>query len=236
VRRALAVALAFALVTPGTAAAQRVDPSFRPIVGGGSFNSAPVIEPGRYRDTILPDEYIYYAVDVQAGQKMRLTVQSDMSVEEASFLVSSVKVNFHSPSREFVDGLAEGSFRDAEDPPTVIDGHYASSEEDDKTWGDWPGPGLYYIGMVALYTGSADEPPRVEIPFHFELELVGTPEPTPTPEPTSTPSPTTTPSPTAEPAEEPREYGPTAMAAAGAGVAGLLMGVIGGIIRRRRRR
>ena len=26
-----------------------------PVVGGGSFNAAPVLEPGRYRDTVLPD-------------------------------------------------------------------------------------------------------------------------------------------------------------------------------------
>jgi len=235
VRRALGAAVARLLLAPGTAAAQRVDPSYRPIVGGGSFNSAPVLEPGRYRDTILPAEYLYYAVEVQAGQYIRFTAQSDMTTDEVSNLVSFIKVNLHSPSRALVEDLAEGSIRAAEDPPTVVEGHIADSEEDTKTWGDWPGPGLYYIGLLALWTGGGD-PPRVEIPFHFDLEVVGTPEPTPTPEPTATPSPKPTASAKPTPADEPREYGPTAMAAAGAGVAGLLVGVIGGIIRRRRRR
>jgi hypothetical protein len=235
VRRALGAAAALLLLAPGTAAAQRVDPSFRPIVAGGSFNSAPVLEPGRYRDTILPAEYLYYAVDVKAGQRIRLTVQSDMPTDEVSELVSFIKINFHSPSRDRVEDLVTGSIRAAEEPPTVVTGHVADSEEDSLTWGDWTGPGLYYIGLLAFYSGRSD-PPRVEIPFHFELEVVGTPEPTPTPEPTATPSPEPTASATSEPEEEPREYGPTAMAAAGAGVFGLLAGVIGGIIRRRRRR
>ena len=30
-------------------------------MGGGSFNAAPLLEPGRYRDTLLPGEYLYYA-------------------------------------------------------------------------------------------------------------------------------------------------------------------------------
>jgi hypothetical protein len=235
VRRALVAAVALVLVAPSVATAQRVDPSFRPIVAGGSFNSAPVLEPGRYRDTILPAEYLYYGVEVKAGQRIRLTAQSDMPTDEVSELVSFIKINFHSPSRERVEDLVSGSIRTAEDPPTVVTGHVADSEEDTKTWGDWTGPGLYYIGLLALYTGGGD-PPRVEIPFHFELEVLGTPEPTPTPEPTATPSPKPTASAMPEPEDEPREYGPTAMAAAGAGVLGLLVGVIGGIIRRRRRR
>ena len=36
-----------------------------PVVGGGSFNAAPILEPGRYRDTILPAEYLYYGVRVR---------------------------------------------------------------------------------------------------------------------------------------------------------------------------
>ena len=45
-----------------------------PVVGGGSFNAAPILEPGSYRDTILPDEYLYYGFRLEAGQRLRVTV------------------------------------------------------------------------------------------------------------------------------------------------------------------
>ena len=38
-----------------------------PVVGGGSFNAAPILEPGAYRDTILPHEYLYYGFSSSPG-------------------------------------------------------------------------------------------------------------------------------------------------------------------------
>ena len=35
-----------------------------PVVGAGSFTTAPILEPGSYRDTVLPEEYLYYGVRV----------------------------------------------------------------------------------------------------------------------------------------------------------------------------
>ena len=44
------------------AAGARASPAREPVVGGGSFNAAPLLEPGTYRDTVLNGEYLYYAI------------------------------------------------------------------------------------------------------------------------------------------------------------------------------
>ena len=49
----LTVAAVLALATPAWA-----QDDYQPVVGGGSFNAAPILEPGRYRDTLLPSEYL----------------------------------------------------------------------------------------------------------------------------------------------------------------------------------
>ena len=49
-----------------------------PVVGGGSFNVAPILEPGPYRDTILPEEYLYYGFRLAAGQRLRVTLPPEI--------------------------------------------------------------------------------------------------------------------------------------------------------------
>ena len=57
----------------GAAPAAAQDPGARtPAIGGGSFNAAPLLEPGLYRDTILPDEFLYYGVALQVGQRLHV--------------------------------------------------------------------------------------------------------------------------------------------------------------------
>ena len=41
----------------------------KPVVGGGGFGDAPVLEPGTYEETILPGEQIFYRVRVDFGQR-----------------------------------------------------------------------------------------------------------------------------------------------------------------------
>ncbi|MBK5216680.1 MAG: hypothetical protein JJE02_03765 [Propionibacteriales bacterium] len=51
----------------------------RPILGGASFNNAPMLKPGVYEDTIRPGEELIYRVPVGWGQAPRVTatVESD---------------------------------------------------------------------------------------------------------------------------------------------------------------
>jgi Ca-activated chloride channel family protein len=233
VRTVLAgLALALALAAP--AAAQT---TYTPVVGGGSFNAAPVLQPGSYSDTVLPAEYIYYAIKVGAGQRLRISGRTTLSHVDLLHLgVPGVPLAVHSPTRqdvsEFEDGEAEG---DLDDPggmsftsPTV------QPSGDDDTDGPWTGPGVYFLSVQAVYRGTDIDPPKVEIPFHFTVSVVGAvqPTPTPTPAPTRTARPRPTATPTATPAQS---GGGGAGVVAGVGAGGLLVGLIVGVALRRNR-
>jgi hypothetical protein len=208
----------------------------QPVVGGGSFNAAPILEPGRYRDTLLPSEYLYYAFRLEPGQRLHLTANADMRIEDLQALgVSFVTANFHSPTRtQYIttpDYDVRGSFRAESEPALDITGPYASADEDTSETGQWYGPGVYYIAFYAVHTGAGD-PPRAEIPFHFEVQVDGAATATPTASPSRTPTPS--PTPTATPV--PEDSGVAPGIAGLVGVGGLLAGALGGIALRRRRR
>src|SRR5262249_32745094 len=95
-RRAAAAAAVVTLLAPGVAAAQQS--GARPAVGGGSFNDAPLLAPGRYSDTIRLGERLYYGFAVKAGQRLhvRAVVPGDGEHVSGSEFVASVR----SPMRE----------------------------------------------------------------------------------------------------------------------------------------
>lgn len=47
-----------------------------PIVGGGSFNDAVTLSSGRYSDTLLADEEVFYRVHLDAGQSVIATLEA----------------------------------------------------------------------------------------------------------------------------------------------------------------
>jgi hypothetical protein len=230
----LALVLVLVLWFAAPAAAQD---DYTPIVGSGSFNAAPMLQPGRYRDTVLPEEYLYYAVRVQPGQSLHVTANSELDTDAWSDLnVAFVKVNVAAPDRDELNSGVEGnqSFTSASDDPADFTTKPATTVADeDKTEVSWTGPGVYFISFYPAYVGSGD-PPKAEIPFHFEVALEGTakPEPSATPIATPTPSPkvTTTPTP-----DSGGGGGASPALAAGFGVGGLLVGAVAGLALVRRR-
>ena len=116
----LALALAFTLALAAPAVAQD---SYTPIVGSGSFNAAPILQPGRYRDTVLPEEYLYYAVELKPGQALHVTANSELDTDAWSDLnVAFVKVNVAAPDRfelsSAIDGEQSFTSADAISTPT----------------------------------------------------------------------------------------------------------------------
>ena len=230
--RAAGAALALTLALAAPAAAQTTD---TPVVGGGSFNAAPILQPGSYSDTVLPAEYIYYAVRVGAGQRLRLSGHTDLShVELLQLGVPAVPMTIHSPTRmdvsEFADGQAEANigFKSG----ASFTGPTVQASGDDDTDGPWTGPGVYFISVQATYRGASIDPPKAEIPFHFTIALEGAVQPTPTPTSIRTVTPRPTGTPTATPASS---GGSGVGVAAGVGLGGLLIGLIVGVVLRRNR-
>jgi hypothetical protein len=145
--RALGAALVLALALTAPAAAQTTD---KPVVGGGSFNAAPILQPGSYSDTVLPAEYLYYAVRVGAGQRLRLSGHTDLSRTELFRLgIPVVYMTIHSPTRMDVSAFADGQAE------ADIGGHKGASftgptvqpSGDADTDGPWTGPGVYFISV-----------------------------------------------------------------------------------------
>jgi hypothetical protein len=231
---ALGVLLALALAAPATA--QQPPADQKPVVGGGSFNAAPILPPGAYHDTVLPAEYIYYAVKVAPGQRLHLTGATDLSRVEVTrdLAVPAVYLTIHSPTRMDVSSTADSQIQEDLNSPGGADfvGPPAKASDDIDTGGPWSGSGIYFLSVNAVWRGSESEPPRAEIPFHFTISLEGAEQPRATATPT--PKPTTTPTPTASPGGE--GSGGSGAVVAGAGVGGLLIGVIAGIAMRRNRR
>ena len=226
----LVLAVVVALVAAAPAMAQEATP----VVGAGSFTSAPILEPGTYRDTVLPEEYLYYGVRVAAGQRLRVTLDAGLDPRELADLgLAFVQVNLHGPDRAMLFGLSgrESTAGSGAEPVDIATNPADTIEEArTSTSSGWEGPGVYFIAVYAVFVGSG-ELTKAEIPITFTVALEGQAQSEPTP----TPSPTLTPRATAAP-PEPDAQDSTPMAAAGAGVAGLLAGVVGGIALRRRRR
>jgi hypothetical protein len=210
---AFAAALALA---PATQAAT-------PIAGSGSLNDAPAIEPGEYSDTILPGEQLFYAVRVEAGQ--RLAVRAATTVEPEPFrrLVALVRFRPLGPLREPVEPDGEDDVRGAGSGAAWEAGPAAEDSRD-----PYLGAGTWYLAVHALW-GAAGAPPRAEIPFTFSLEVAGAAGSTPTPAATATA--------TAAPPVRASVDDAVDPAALGAvGMSGLLLGLLGGAVAGRRRR
>jgi Ca-activated chloride channel homolog len=204
-------------------------PQGEPVVGGGSFADAPLIEPGSFRDTILPGERLFYGVRLEPGQQLRVDAQLD--VEAGSIdtdTAAGFAVGLQTPLREVITetdsgGSTVGSADERIEvtfPPAL-----AASGARDRS-GAYFGPGVWYL---SLYLSSLEpEPARVEFPVEFELEVIGDAQPDASPEPTPA-KPKATPEPEAD-----EDGGTSAAALAGIGIAGLLIGLIGGGLAGRR--
>jgi hypothetical protein len=238
VRRRPAAAAVVLAVAGGAGPAGAAEPR-EPVVGGGSFATAPLLESGRYRDTLLPAERLFYGVRLEPGQQLRVRAAM-LEDDDEDYAYDSFGVGIETPAREVeVLDVVE---RDLAGNGTIIDGDRGDAIEfvtpsvetlstglDDFT--SYGGPGVWY---VSLYLPTSDEEPRRrEFPVALELEVMGEAQEDPSPDPTPGAERTPTPSPGGGRADD---DSPPVVAAIGVGGAGVLAGWgIGTLLARRRR-
>src|SRR5262249_6820604 len=104
--------------------------------------------------------------------------------------------------------------------------------DEDETEVTWTGPGVYFVSFYPAYVGTRD-PPKAEIPFHFEVTLECTAQAEPSATRIATPTGKATPTPSPTPASG--GGGASPALAAGFGVGGLLIGAFAGLALVRRR-
>jgi hypothetical protein len=220
-RRLLAAAAAAGLLLAAPAHAQSGSAA-TPLVGSGSFSTAPELASGTtYADSIRPGEVLYYAVPLTAGQAMEARLELQEQVEDAIVAFAP-----YDPLR-----------RTAGSPVTAVSGagtlttEPAAADSTASAGDEASGPGTWYVAINA--TTNAQTGAQYDLPFTLVVDVTGdasqAPAATPTPTPTATPEPTPTAAPEASDDDE-----PALGLVAGVGAAGLVIGGLGGAGLRRR--
>jgi len=236
VRRALPAALVLLLalaLAPGARAQSGGAEAGTPVVGGGSFTTAPLIGSGSYRDTLLPAERLFYGVELQAGQRLRVGAQLDRKAAESlEENTGGFSVGIQTPLREVdvldlvdedVTGNGTVTLGDSFDRIEFISVPVLAGSGAREESTTYRGPGTWF---VSLYLSSTEQdPPRVEVPVELELEVIGEPQPETQPDPTPAEP---TPPPGGEPDAGGDDGGPSPGALLGIGLGGLVVGLVGG--------
>ena len=169
-------ALVALLVLAAPAAAQT------PIAGGGSFNDAPVLSPGRYKDTLRGGEQLFYAVALKPGQ--RLTAGATVSGRtDGSYFI---KLALYSPLREkdVFDGEQTEPFGERDRSASLrVEGGRVGEADGGTSDRIYAEPGTYYVSLAADDVGKSGEADQ----FDSEVDLQVTGEVIPEPTPTATP-------------------------------------------------
>jgi Ca-activated chloride channel homolog len=153
-----------------------------PAVGAPSFTGAPVLAPGRYTDSILVGETLFYAVELDWGQQLVCDVRfgDSPAVDQAlGFHTPTAAVRAYGPTRTELKDLAfssvAGAFYEADES---VDVHVATPPVRylNRTAGlhALPAalPGTYYCG--ALMNGDSQYASAGEIPVRLTIDVVGT--------------------------------------------------------------
>jgi Ca-activated chloride channel homolog len=194
VRGALA-ALAALLVAPAAAAAQQ---NVTPVVGGGSYNTAPLLAPGHYSDTVAAGETVYYKVHMEKGQVLSATATVDTSSIETDFTAPDFdsglynldySMDIHSPLREPLSDEADyraastdmegssdaGAVRGTATGPRVLG--YEQILASNYDLNKFPGPGDWYISVSAADSDIYPAHVAAELPLRLDVRVTGTAQP-----------------------------------------------------------
>jgi Ca-activated chloride channel family protein len=197
VRRALLALVVAALALPATALAQ--GGAAKPVVGGGSFNTAPLLGPGTYSDTVAAGETVYWKVRLAKGQVLRVKATVDTSQIQTDPLADGfdkglANLNYFldvfTPLREQLSEESGGRYAEASarlegspdagakagtaTGPRVLgfEQILASDYNEDK----FPAPGEWYVSLNAADSGTFPADVPAELPVELDVEVIGQPQ------------------------------------------------------------
>lgn len=183
-RRPLIVAMLVLAVAAPTASAQS------PIAGGGSFNDAPVLAPGRYKDTLRGGEQLFYAVSLKPGQKLTAGLTVSGRTDTSYFM----KLVIYSPLREkdLFDGEQTESYGSQDRSASLrVEGQRVGEDDGDVSDRVYSEPGTYYVSAAADDRGSNLEADQFDALLDLQVtgEIIPEATPTATPEAAATAEP-----------------------------------------------
>jgi len=195
----LAVALVLAL--PSGAAAQGGGAGGgNPIVGGGSFNTAPLLKPGRYADTVAAGESVYWRVKLAKGQILEATATVDTSEivtdpfendYQEGLANLDYRIDIYTPLREqladesgeqFQEGTVElegddeaGVKRGTARSSRVLGFEQILGAEFDAS--KYPAPGEWFVSVSAADDDIYPAEVPAELPLELEIAVSGSAQP-----------------------------------------------------------
>ena len=186
-RRVLLLALA-ALALPAAPAGAQT-----PIAGGGSFNDAPVLKPGRYTDTLRGGEQLFYAVELKPGQQLN----AGATVKGRTDSSYQMGLQIYNPVRaeDNFDGEQSASYGQSDRSVSLrVEGHRVGEHDGGVTDDVYAEPGTYYVSLAADDRGSNLEAEQFDSSIDLQItgEVIAQ----------ATPTATAAPAKTAAPAEE----------------------------------
>ena len=164
-RRRLATVAVVALA--GASATQPALAAFE-VSGAGSFNRAPVLEPGDYADTIQTTEDLFYAVTVRRGQRVTIGAVLRRDRGEKPTSQAELRVRIYNASRQEIPSAygvnnlgGQGDVSASTESPVATDGETSSESQTQLA------PGTYFVSINL--NDPFDALGRREIPLEFRI-------------------------------------------------------------------
>jgi Ca-activated chloride channel family protein len=196
-RRAIVGLATAALALPAPALAQ--GGAAKAVVGGGSFNTAPLLAPGTYSDTVAAGETVYWKVRMAKGQVLQVKATVDTSQIETDALADDFDkglanleydLDLFSPLREQLSEESGGRYDSAsarlEGSPAAgaktgtatgpralgFEQILASDYNKDK----FPAPGEWYVSLNAADSAVFPADIPAELPVELDVQVIGQPQ------------------------------------------------------------
>jgi len=196
-RAAIVVLAGGALALPAAAAAQGAG---KAVVGGGSFNAAPLLAPGSYTDTVAAGETVYWKVRIAKGQVLRVKATVDTSQIETDPLADDyqhglIYLEYHldlfTPLREQLSQESVGTYDSAS---AILEGTTGAGAKSGTATGPralgfeqilasdydkdkFPGPGEWYVSLNAADSAPLPAEVPAELPVDLDVEVLGQAQP-----------------------------------------------------------
>jgi Ca-activated chloride channel homolog len=184
-RRALLLAVAVAVLAGAAPAGAQ-----GPIAGGGSFNDAPVLKPGRYTDTLRGGEQLFYAVELKPGQQLT----AGATVKGRTDSSYSLVLQIYNPVRaeDVFDGEQTASYGQRDRSVSLrVEGQRVGEDDGGTSDALYAEPGSYYVSLAADDRGNNLEAEQFDTSIDLQVtgEVIPDPTPTATAEPAQTAEP-----------------------------------------------
>jgi Ca-activated chloride channel family protein len=196
-RRAILALATAALALPGPALAQ--GGAAKAVVGGGSFNNAPLLAPGTYTDTVAAGETVYWKVRLAKGQVLQVKatvdtsqIQDDVFADDYDKGLAGLEyhLDIFSPLREQLSEESGGRYDSASarlegsreagakagtaTGPRVLGFEQILASDYDKA--KFPAPGEWYVSLNAADSALSPANVPAELPVELDVQVIGPPQ------------------------------------------------------------